>query len=97
MVMWYIVVYVRGVQIILIKSSEIKWNEYNTRKDKNSDCVKHLNNHFDHDFRWFALSPVSKNCLKCKILEAYYIKACQPSLNNQINSDVFNLFRNGVT
>ena len=90
-------VYVRGVHIKLIKNSEIKWNEYITEKDKNSDCIKHLNNHFDHDFLWFALSRASKNCLKRKILEAYYIKTCQPSPNNQINSDVLNLFRNGVT
>ena len=80
-----------------IRNSEIRWNEHITGKDKNSDCVKHLSGHFDHEFRWFVLSRASKNCLKRKILEAYYIKTCQPSLNNQINSDVLNLFRNGVT
>ena len=71
-----------------IRNFEIRWNEHITGKDKNSDCVKHLNNHFDHEFRWFVLSRASKNCLKRKILEAYYIKTCQPSLNNQISSDV---------
>ena len=72
-----------------IRNSEIRWNEYITGKDKNLGCVKHLNNHFDHEFRWFVLSRAYKNCLKRKILETYYIKTCQPSLSNQINSDVW--------
>ena len=80
-----------------IRNSETRWNEHITGKDKNSDCVKHLDNHFDHEFRWFVLFCASKSCLKRKILEAHYIKTCQPSLNNQINSDVLSLFRNGVT
>ena len=57
-----------------IRNSEIRWNEHSTGKDKNSDCVKHLNDHFDHEFRWFVLSRASKNCLKHKILDAYYVK-----------------------
>ena len=80
-----------------IKNSEIRWNEHITGKDKNSDCVKHLNDNFDHEFGWFVLSRASSNCLKCKILESYYIKTCQPSLKNQINSDLLDRFRNGVT
>ena len=81
----------------MIRNSEIRWNEHITGKDKKSDCVKHLNDNFDHEFRWFVLSRLSKNCLKRKILEAYYITTCQPSLNNEINSNLLNLFRNGVT
>ena len=79
------------------RDSEVRWNEHTTGKDKNSDCVKHLKSHFDHEFRWFVLSRVSKKCLKRKTLEAYYIKTCQPTLNNQTNSEVINLFRNGIT
>ena len=52
-----------------IRNSEIKWNEHITGKDKNSDCVKHLNSHFDHEFRWSVLSRSFKDCLKRKILE----------------------------
>ena len=59
-----------------IRNSEIRWNEHSTGKDKNSDCVKHLNDHFGHEFQWFVLSRASKNCLKRKILEVYYIKTC---------------------
>ena len=80
-----------------IRNSEIRWKEHNTGKDKNSDCVKHLNDNFYHEFRCFVLSCASKNCLKGKLLEAYYIKIRQPSLNTQVNSDVLNLYRNCVT
>ena len=31
-----------------IRNSEIRLNEHITGKEKNSDCVKHLNDHFDH-------------------------------------------------
>ena len=65
-----------------IRNSKLRWNEHVPRKDKNSDRVKYLKDHFLQDFRWFVLSRASKNCLKRKILEAYYIKTCQPSFKN---------------
>ena len=81
-----------------IRNSKIRWKEHSTGKDKNSDCVKHLNDNFDQKFRWFVLSRALKNFLKWEILEAYYIKTRrQPSLNTQVNSDILNLYRNGVT
>ena len=33
-----------------IRNSEIRQNEHITGKDKNSDCVKHFNDHFDLKF-----------------------------------------------
>ena len=65
-----------------IRNSNLRWNEHVTRKDKNSHRVKYLKDHFLQDFRWFVLSRASKNCLKRKILEAYYIRTCQPSFKN---------------
>ena len=87
--MLYILVFAHVVQIIgeMLRSSEIRWNEHMTEKDKNSDSVKHLNDNFDHELQWFVFL----------LLEAYYIKTCQPSLNSQMNSESLNLFRNGVT
>ena len=79
-----------------IRNSEIRWNEHINEKDKSSDCVRHLKDHFDHEFRWFILSCSFKNYLKRTILEAPYIKTCPASLNNQIDSDALNLFRNDV-
>ena len=70
-----------------LRSSEIRWSEHMTEKDKNSDSVKHLNDNFEHELQWFVFL----------FLETYYIKTFQPSLNNQINSDSLNLLRNGVT
>ena len=65
-----------------IRNSELRWNEHITGKDKNLDCVKCLNNHFDHEFRWFVLARASKKYLERTILEVYYIKTCRSSLNN---------------
>ena len=76
-----------------IRNSNIWWKKYSTGRDKNFDCVKHLNdkfsncvkhlNNFSHEFWCFVLSRAPKNCLKQEIPEAYYIKTCQPSLNAQ--------------
>ena len=79
-----------------IRNSEIRWNEHITGKYNNSDCVKHFNDNFEHEFPWFVLFRTSKNCLESKILETYLINTCQPSLKNHINSDLLNFFRNGV-
>ena len=35
--------------------------------------------------------------IKTKVLLAYFIKTLNPILNNQLNSDILTLFRNGVT
>ena len=43
-----------------IRNSEIRWNEHITGKDKNSDYVQPLKDHFDHELRWFVLSCASK-------------------------------------
>ena len=87
----------RGVCSCCADYIEIRWKKHSTGEDKNSDCVEHLNDDFNHEFRWFVLSRTSKNCLTWKILEVYYIKARQPSLNAQVNSNLLNLYRNGVT
>ena len=45
-----------------IRNFEIRWNEHITGNDKNLDCVKHWNDHFEPEFWWFVLSHASKNC-----------------------------------
>ena len=80
-----------------IRNSEIRWKEHSTGRDKKSNCVKHLDDNFNLEIQWFVLSRASKSGLKWKISEAYYIKIRQPSLNTQVNSDVSNLYKNGVT
>ena len=67
-----------------IRNSERRRKEHSTERNKNLDCVKHLNNNFNHEFQWFVLSRASKNCLKQETLVVIYIKTCQPSLNTQV-------------
>ena len=70
MVVWYIVALCScGVNYIneTVGNSKIRWNKH-TGKDKKSDCVKHLNDNFDH----FDRAPT--NSLKHKTLETYYFK-----------------------
>ena len=81
-----------------IRNSKLRWKEHSTGRDKNFDCVRHLNNNnFNHEFWWFVSPHASKNRLKGKILEAFNIKTRQLLFNTQVNNVVFHLFRNGVT
>ena len=55
------------VLIILVRPLEILKNRlkgHSTGRDKNSDCVKHLNDNFNHEFQWFVLSHGSKMSIK---------------------------------
>ena len=58
---------------------------------------KHLKNNPGLQFNWMILSRAPLHCLKRKILEAYFIKQLNPSLNDQLDSDILTLFRHGVT
>ena len=82
---------------LTIINSEIRWKRNSNGRDKNSNCVKHSNDNFNHEFQWFVLTCSSNVCLKRKILGAYCIKTRQPSWNSQENSDVMSLYRNRVT
>ena len=51
---------------------------HSTGRHKKSDYMKHINYNFHYKFRCFFvffLSRASRNCLRRKILETYYIKA----------------------
>ena len=76
-----------------IRNTEIRCNEHNAGKIKIL-ILKHLNYYLVHEFRWFVLSCASTISIKSKILDVYYINTGQPSLITQMNSDLFNLFRN---
>ena len=68
------------------------------QNDKNSKCTKHLLEHFDHEFHWSLLSITPRNICWQKILEAYFIKIMEPSLNSQINIVMYlTFFRNSIT
>ena len=80
-----------------VRNAQLRWNEHFNGKDKNSECAKHLNENDNHEFKWSFLSLAPKVSFKRKILEAYFIKTLNPTLNNQLNDDILTLFRNGVT
>ena len=44
-----------------------------------------------------TLTNAPKNMFHQKVLEAYYIVLEKPTLNEQLEPDRLNLFRNGVT
>ena len=62
-----------------------------------SEPSKHLKNNPGHQFNWKILSRAPSHRLKRKILEAYFIKQLNPSLNDQLDSKILTLFRHGVT
>ena len=75
--------YIRGT----IRNVKIRLNEHESGIDKNSECFKHPQEYLSHDFLWSVLSIAPRNTSKRKILEAYFIKIMEPSLNSQMNSD----------
>ena len=78
------------------RNVEIRWMEHNTPRVK-SNPVKHLSDNIDHSFPWKAICNAPNRKLSCKILEAYFIAAMKPSLNDQIDSELFHRSRNGIT
>ena len=80
-----------------IRNARVRWNEHDSGTDKKSECAKHLKENFSHEFQWYILSSAPRSTFKRKILEAYYIKQLNPTLNNQLDSDLLTLFRNGIT
>ena len=78
-------------------NARLRWNEHENGTDKNSERAKHLNENDNHEFKWSILSLTPKVSFKRKILEVYFIKTLNPILNNQLNSNILTLLRNGVT
>ena len=79
-----------------IRNGETRWKERNTPSDK-SNPSKHINRHFDHVFTWSMICNAPTNKFKWKIIEPYFIATIKPTLNNQLDSDLLHLFRNGIT
>ena len=50
----------------------------------------------DYSFTWKVICNAHNRKLARKILEAYFIATMKPSLNDQIDSDLLHLFRNGI-
>ena len=62
-----------------------------------SEPSKHSKNNPGHQFNWKKLSRAPSHHLKQNILEAYFIWQLNPSLNDQLDSEILTLFRHAVT
>ena len=62
-----------------------------------SNASKHIKDNLDHVFNWSVLANAPNNMFQRKALEAYYIVLEKPTLNEQLEPERLNLFRNGVT
>ena len=79
-----------------IRNVKTRWEEHENIK-KDSEPAKHLKTNPRHYFDWKTLLPASKNYRHRKNLEASFIATKRPSLNNQLDTKMLLLFRNGIT
>ena len=79
-----------------VRNVEVRWGEHNN-PTKVSNPSKHIKDNVDHTFHWSVLARAPTNTSQRKVLEAYYIVLEKPTLNDQLEPDRLNLFRNGVT
>ena len=64
---------------------------------KVSNPSKHIKDNVDHMFHWSVIARTLTNTFQRKVMEAYYIVLEKPTLNDQLEPNRLNLFRNGVT
>ena len=62
-----------------------------------SEPAKHLKENPTHKFRRTIISKAPENFRKRRVLEAYFIKTICSALNEQLDNDIFTLFRDGIT
>ena len=62
-----------------------------------SEPSKHLNQNINQMFTWSIICSAPKTDRTRKNLEMFYIAIMRPNLNEQWDSNVFTLFRNGIT
>ena len=78
------------------RNTEVRWKEHCSTK-KTSEVGDHLLMNPGHTVNWEILTNAPKQVNKRKILEVFYIRTLQPTLNNQLNTKRTLIFRNGIT
>ena len=73
----------------------LRWAEHEDA-NKQSEPAKHLKYFPDHQFEWKMLTRAPEYTRKRKILEAFLIKCINPSFSEQLDTELLDLFRNGV-
>ena len=78
------------------RNVEVRYLEHNHPSGK-SEPSKHLHQNINHVFNWSVICSAPKSDRAWKNLEAFYIALMRPNLNEQCDSNVLTLFRNGIT
>ena len=79
-----------------IGNVETRWKEHNAPSIKLNPS-KHFNSHLDLTFTRSIICNAPTNKFKRKIIEAYFIAIIKRTLNDQLDSDLLHLLRNGIT
>ena len=78
------------------RNAIIRWNEHQNVK-KSPEPVRHLKEFAKLVFNWEILCQAPDNFRARLNLEALIIALKRPQLNEQLDSNKLNLFRNGIT
>ena len=78
------------------RNVEVRYSEHNHPSGK-SEPSKHLYQNINHVFTWSVICSAPKIDRTRKNLEAFYIALMRSNLNEQCDSNVLTLFRNGIT
>ena len=79
-----------------LNNVEVRYSEHNHPSGK-SEPSKHLYQNINHVFTLSVICSAPKIDRTRKNLEAFYIALMRPNLNEQCDSNVLTLFRNGIT
>ena len=78
------------------RNVEVRFAEHNHPNGK-SEPSKHIVKNVTHSFNWSILCSAPTKDRTRKNLEAFFIALLKPQLNDQVESNLLNLFRNGIT
>ena len=79
-----------------VRNVVLRWAEHED-PNKQSKPAKHLKYIPDHQLGWKVLTRAPEYTRKRKTLEALLVKSLNPSLNEQLDTELLVLFRNDVT
>ena len=79
-----------------VKEVETRWSEQNMSSEKQNPS-KYLNSNTIHHFSCSVIFSAPVRKLTGKTLEAYFIALLKPTLNDERESYLLHLFKNGIT
>ena len=74
----------------------MRWDEHNNPMKK-SNSSNHIKDNLDLVFTWSLLANAPKNMFQQKVLVTYYVVLEKPNLNEQLEPNRLNQFRNNIT